>query len=78
MHYGKTGAWFIEGQEYVKWKETPDSALWIYGTRESLRHSGYSQVPTQCYLQFRDVNAAQLGAVKLLSGEHVFTQRNAN
>ncbi|KZP24030.1 ankyrin [Athelia psychrophila] len=31
-HHGKTGAWFIEGDEYITWKKTPDSALWVYGT----------------------------------------------
>ncbi|KZP22031.1 hypothetical protein FIBSPDRAFT_490328 [Athelia psychrophila] len=34
-HHAQTGAWFIEGGPFVHWKETPDSALWIYGTRES-------------------------------------------
>ncbi|KZP32132.1 hypothetical protein FIBSPDRAFT_552543 [Athelia psychrophila] len=34
-HHDKTGAWFIEGREYVNWKDRPDSALWIYGIRES-------------------------------------------
>ncbi|KZP07449.1 hypothetical protein FIBSPDRAFT_998150, partial [Athelia psychrophila] len=31
-HHSGTGAWFIEGESFVKWKETPDSALWVYGT----------------------------------------------
>ncbi|KZP17157.1 ankyrin [Athelia psychrophila] len=31
-HHGNTGSWFLEGEEYVKWKETPDSTLWVYGT----------------------------------------------
>ncbi|KZP12272.1 hypothetical protein FIBSPDRAFT_836445 [Athelia psychrophila] len=31
-HHGNTGTWFIEGEQYVKWKETPDSTLWVYGT----------------------------------------------
>ncbi|KZP06654.1 hypothetical protein FIBSPDRAFT_841927, partial [Athelia psychrophila] len=31
-HHADTGSWFIEGEQFVKWKETPDSALWVYGT----------------------------------------------
>ncbi|KZP31893.1 ankyrin, partial [Athelia psychrophila] len=31
-HHADTGTWFIEGESFVKWKETPDSALWVYGT----------------------------------------------
>ncbi|KZP02615.1 hypothetical protein FIBSPDRAFT_905682, partial [Athelia psychrophila] len=31
-HHGNTGSWFLGGEEYVKWKETPDSTLWVYGT----------------------------------------------
>ncbi|KZP18776.1 hypothetical protein FIBSPDRAFT_583534 [Athelia psychrophila] len=27
-----SGNWFIEGADYIRWKETPDSALWVYGT----------------------------------------------
>ena len=34
-HHAMTGAWLIEGKEFSHWKETPGSALWIYGTRES-------------------------------------------
>ena len=33
-HHATTGAWLIEGEQFVRWKETPGSALWIYGTRE--------------------------------------------
>ncbi|KAF7974001.1 hypothetical protein HWV62_13619 [Athelia sp. TMB] len=31
-HHETTGAWFLEGDEFVHWKETPGSALWINGT----------------------------------------------
>ncbi|KZP17123.1 hypothetical protein FIBSPDRAFT_830929 [Athelia psychrophila] len=31
-HHGNTGTWFLEGEQYVKWKETTDSTLWVYGT----------------------------------------------
>ncbi|KZP17138.1 hypothetical protein FIBSPDRAFT_1047078 [Athelia psychrophila] len=31
-HHGNTGTWFLEGERYVQWKETPDSTLWVYGT----------------------------------------------
>ncbi|KZP13149.1 hypothetical protein FIBSPDRAFT_869589 [Athelia psychrophila] len=31
-HHEQTGTWFIEGEEYRTWKETPKSALWVYGT----------------------------------------------
>ncbi|KAF7973986.1 hypothetical protein HWV62_13589 [Athelia sp. TMB] len=31
-HHDSTGAWFLEGEEFVHWKETPGSALWINGT----------------------------------------------
>ncbi|KZP31886.1 ankyrin [Athelia psychrophila] len=31
-HHAGTGTWFIEGESFVKWKETPDSALCVYGT----------------------------------------------
>ncbi|KZP30950.1 hypothetical protein FIBSPDRAFT_69905 [Athelia psychrophila] len=31
-HHEQTGTWFIEGEEYLRWKETPDPALWVYGT----------------------------------------------
>ncbi|KAF7986998.1 hypothetical protein HWV62_79 [Athelia sp. TMB] len=31
-HHENTGAWFLEGDEFVHWKETPGSALWINGT----------------------------------------------
>ncbi|KZP30888.1 hypothetical protein FIBSPDRAFT_68888 [Athelia psychrophila] len=41
-HHGQTGTWFIEGEDYLRWKETPDSALWVYGTRESLKHSPHA------------------------------------
>lgn len=34
MHHAQTGAWFIHGEQFVNWQQTPDSALWIYGTRE--------------------------------------------
>ncbi|KAF7973995.1 hypothetical protein HWV62_13607 [Athelia sp. TMB] len=33
-HHAKTGAWFLEGDKFVDWKNTPGSALWISGTRE--------------------------------------------
>ncbi|KAF7982445.1 hypothetical protein HWV62_28589 [Athelia sp. TMB] len=33
-HHATTGAWLIEGEQFVRWKETPGSALWIYGTRK--------------------------------------------
>ncbi|KZP19674.1 hypothetical protein FIBSPDRAFT_556517 [Athelia psychrophila] len=36
-HHEQTGTWFIEGEDYFRWKETPASALWVYGTRESCR-----------------------------------------
>ncbi|KZP27088.1 hypothetical protein FIBSPDRAFT_948748 [Athelia psychrophila] len=37
-HHDNTGTWFIEGGQYAKWKETPDSTLWVYGTREPVTH----------------------------------------
>ena len=29
-----TGKWFIDGPEFTKWHEKPNSALWIYGIRK--------------------------------------------
>ncbi|KZP17116.1 hypothetical protein FIBSPDRAFT_894522 [Athelia psychrophila] len=40
-HHGNTGTWFLEGEQYVKWKETPDSTLWVYGTPEPSFASAY-------------------------------------
>lgn len=34
-HHAQTGTWFIEGKQFIHWKETPDSALWVNGIRES-------------------------------------------
>ncbi|KZP23298.1 hypothetical protein FIBSPDRAFT_460526 [Athelia psychrophila] len=34
-HHDNTGTWFIEGEAFAKWKKTSDSAMWVYGTRES-------------------------------------------
>lgn len=34
QHHAQTGAWFLHGETFDNWKRTPDSALWIYGTRE--------------------------------------------
>lgn len=34
-HHAETGTWFIEGKQFIHWKETPDSALWVNGIRES-------------------------------------------
>ncbi|KZP03163.1 hypothetical protein FIBSPDRAFT_969253 [Athelia psychrophila] len=31
-HHADTGSWFIEGKQFLDWKETPDLALWVYGT----------------------------------------------
>ncbi|KAF7974281.1 hypothetical protein HWV62_13084 [Athelia sp. TMB] len=31
-HHENTGAWFLEGDVFVHWKDTPGSALWINGT----------------------------------------------
>jgi len=29
----KTGAWFIEGNQFAKWKWSSNSFLWLYGIR---------------------------------------------
>ncbi|KZP27082.1 hypothetical protein FIBSPDRAFT_818692, partial [Athelia psychrophila] len=31
-HHENTGTWFIKGEQYAEWKDTPDSTLWVYGT----------------------------------------------
>lgn len=41
-HHKQTGNWFFEGVEYIRWKKTPDSALWVYGTRELLKYSSHT------------------------------------
>ena len=33
-HHANTGTWFLEGEQFSHWKETPGAALWIVGTRE--------------------------------------------
>ena len=32
-----TGAWFVDGQVFSNWKNEPNSFIWIYGIRMSLR-----------------------------------------
>lgn len=29
-----TGAWFVEGEEFEKWKASPNSVLWLHGIRK--------------------------------------------
>lgn len=44
-----TGKWFVDGPEFTKWHEKPNSALWIYGIRKlscvnlnGILNTGYS------------------------------------
>ena len=30
-----TGRWFIDGHQFAKWRDSPNSSLWIYGIRKS-------------------------------------------
>ncbi|KAF7976159.1 hypothetical protein HWV62_7479 [Athelia sp. TMB] len=34
LHHPQTGAWFIDGNEFGSWKQTPNSAMWLQGNRE--------------------------------------------
>lgn len=34
-HQAQTGGWLVDGEQFTSWKQTPNSALWIYGARES-------------------------------------------
>jgi len=34
LHQQGTGKWFIDGPQFTKWLEKPNSALWIYGIRK--------------------------------------------
>ncbi|KAF7971657.1 hypothetical protein HWV62_20620 [Athelia sp. TMB] len=31
-HHKNTGVWFLESEQFIRWKVTPSSALWINGT----------------------------------------------
>ena len=31
QHYGNTGAWFLDGEEYNVWRTSPRSFAWLYG-----------------------------------------------
>lgn len=39
-HLAQTGDWLVDGEQFANWKQTPNSALWVYGARES-RWSGF-------------------------------------
>ena len=32
-HQPGTGSWFINGPQFLEWKEQPGSLLWLYGGR---------------------------------------------
>ncbi|KAF7968365.1 hypothetical protein HWV62_30893 [Athelia sp. TMB] len=31
-HHAHTGSWFVCGKAFLRWKEQPDSPLWVYGS----------------------------------------------
>ncbi|ETW75451.1 hypothetical protein HETIRDRAFT_331283, partial [Heterobasidion irregulare TC 32-1] len=36
LRHSETGKWLIDGDQYVSWKQTPRSFLWIHGRRTSI------------------------------------------
>ncbi|RDL42520.1 Uncharacterized protein BP5553_02499 [Venustampulla echinocandica] len=69
-HQDQTGKWFTEGEEYLQWKQDPDSFLWLYGipgcgktilcseiieqTREYCANQSADRVLAYFYFSFRD------------------------
>ncbi|KAF8493152.1 hypothetical protein JB92DRAFT_1208461 [Gautieria morchelliformis] len=40
MRQAMTGSWFIEGEQFREWRETPHSFLWLHGIRASASTAG--------------------------------------
>jgi hypothetical protein len=60
QHHERTGDWFLEIEEYLRWLTTPGSVLWIKGKRMSSPFSPST---------VRQLNHAQLGTEKVSYGE---------
>jgi hypothetical protein len=56
-----TGAWFVEGDQFAKWKCSSNSFLWLHGIR-TYTFSGIGVLVTN--------RVSQLGAAKLFYGKY--------